>query len=233
MKILAVGAHPDDVELLCGGTLALYAKQGHEVTIAYACRGDKGHFKIEAEELARIRAKEAQEAASVIGARSIGLGIDDLELRVNRECTMPFVDLIRETRPDVIITHDPADYMPDHTVTSRLVFDASFIATLPHAKTKHPFYDRITPIYYMDTLAGLGFEPEEYVDISETMDTKIEMLGKHKSQEQWLREHDKIDVLEFVRITSAFRGLQCGARYAEGFRRVHTWPRNPTRRYLP
>ena len=233
MKILAIGAHPDDVELLCGGTLALYAGEGNDVTIAYACRGDKGHFKIEQEELARIRAEEAKKAARVIGARSIGLGIDDLELRVTRECTMPFVDLIRQTRPDVIITHSPNDYMPDHTVTSRLVFDASFIATLPHAKTDHRFYDRITPIYHMDTLAGLGFEPEEYVDISSTIDTKLEMLSMHRSQEEWLKEHDNIDVLEFARTVSAFRGLQCGVKYAEGFRRVRTWPRNRTRRYLP
>ena len=233
MKVLAVGAHPDDLEILCAGTLARLAGDGNEVTMAHACRGDKGHFEIPPDELSEIRAREAEESASVIGAASVGLGIDDLELRVEREYTMRFVELVRRSRPDVILTHSPNDYMPDHTVTSRLVFDASFIATLPHTRTEHPHHDRVTPIYYMDTVTGANFEPDEYVDITSTIDLKREMLGKHKSQIEWLKNHDKIDVLDTMETVAKFRGLQCGSDFAEAFCRARTWPRNPTRRYLP
>jgi LmbE family N-acetylglucosaminyl deacetylase len=118
-------------------------------------------------------------------------------------------------------------------VTSRIAFDASFIATLPHTKTEHPHHDKVTPIYYMDTVAGVSFEPEEYVDVTDSFDTKIEMLKKHSSQVRWLRNHDKIDIVEFVETVARFRGLQCGVRCAEAFSHVHAWPRNPTKRYLP
>lgn len=233
MRILAVGAHPDDLEILCAGTLARFAQDGHKVIMAHACRGDKGHFEIPPDKLAQIREEEAKKSASVIGAESIGLGIDDLELRVERDYIMLFIELVRKTKPDLILTHHPNDYMPDHTVTSRLIFDASFIATLPHTKTEHPHYDKITPIYHMDTVAGIDFQPDDYVDISETMDTKLEMLGKHHSQIEWLKNHDHVDILEFVRTVARFRGLQCGTEYAEAFSRVHAWPRNHTKRYLP
>jgi LmbE family N-acetylglucosaminyl deacetylase len=233
MNVLAVGAHPDDLEILCAGTLARFAQDGHDVTMAHSCRGDKGHFEIPPDELGEIREGEARESASVIGARSIGLGIDDLELRIDRDYTMKYVELIRQARPDVIITHHPNDYMPDHTVTSTLVFDASFIATLPHTKTEHQHHDKVTPIYYMDTVVGVNFEPEEYVDITSTIGLKREMLGKHNSQIEWLKNHDKIDILNTIDTVARFRGLQCGSEFAEAFARARTWPRNPTRRYLP
>jgi len=233
MRILAVGAHPDDLEILCGGTLARFAEEGHKVVMAHACRGDKGHFEIPPDELSRIRDEEAKAAARIIGAESICLGIGDLELQIERESLMRFVELIRRTRPDVIITHDPKDYMPDHVVTSRLVFDASFVATLPHTKTEHPHHEKITPIYHMDTLAGVNFEPSEYVDITDVMAKKLDMMRKHASQVEWLKNHDHIDILEFMETVAKFRGLQCGVRYAEAFSAVRTWPRNPTKRYLP
>lgn len=233
MNILAVGAHPDDLEILCAGTLALYRQQGHQVVMAHACNGDKGHFEIPPKKLARTRAGEAEKSSSLIDAQSIGLGISDLEMEMDREIKMEFVELIRGSKPDLIITHHPDDYMPDHRLTSRMIFDASFMATLPHLATEHPHHEKITPIYYMDTIAGLQFQPEEYVDIEKTLDRKIEMLGCHASQVQWLKNHDGIDIIQFVTTVAEFRGLQCGAKYAEAFTREKTWPRNPTGRYLP
>ena len=85
----------------------------------------------------------------------------------------------------------------------------------------------------MDTLAGVGFTPEEYVDITDTIDIKIRMLECHESQMTWMREHDKIDMAEFVTSVARFRGLQCGVRYAEGFRRLRVYPRMTPDRLLP
>jgi N-acetylglucosamine malate deacetylase 1 len=233
MNVLAVGAHPDDLEILCGGTLAKYVSLGHNVVMAHFCNGNKGHHHIPPDELSETRDREALESSSVIGARHINLDIDDLDAYVEREQVLKCVDLIRQSEPDVIITHSPEDYMPDHTVSARIVFDASFVATLPHVKTEYKHFDRVTPIYYMDTLAGINFKPSEYVDITDTFETKKKMLSCHRSQLDWLKEHDKVDILDFIRKTAEFRGLQCGAVFAEAFSRVEKWGRNPSKRLLP
>ena len=91
----------------------------------------------------------------------------------------------------------------------------------------------VTPIYYMDNLAGMNFEPTEFVDISDELETKIQMLECHESQLKWMRDHDNIDFAEFVTTCSRFRGLQCGVRYAEAFRQELVWPKATTRRLLP
>jgi LmbE family N-acetylglucosaminyl deacetylase len=119
------------------------------------------------EEIARIRDGEAGRAAAVAGAQHATLGFSDGEvLASDPEQRRAVVDLVRETRPELIITHYPADYMSDHNEISKLVFDASFHATLPLFETGKPNYDLVAPIYYMDTLMGIGFQPAEYVDLA-------------------------------------------------------------------
>ena len=107
--------------------------------------------------------------------------------------------------------------MSDHNEVSKLVFDCSFHATLPLFETGKPHHATVTPIYYMDTIMGLGFQPTEYVDVSEVIDTKAAMLEAHESQLTWLRDHDGVDIVEQMRAATRFRGLQCGVKYAEGF----------------
>ncbi|HHW09020.1 MAG TPA: PIG-L family deacetylase [Firmicutes bacterium] len=236
MRVLAVGAHPDDLEILCAGTLARYRRDGHQIIMAHACNGNCGHFIIPPDELAAIRAKEAEAAAALLDAEVLTLeGVGDGELVADDPAQRrAMVELIRRARPDVIITHTPDDYMPDHVATSQLVFFASFFASTPNYKTgTAPHHEAVPPIFYMDTLAGANFLPEEYVDITDTLEIKLKMLECHQSQLVWLREHDGIDMKEFVEVTARFRGLQCGVRYAEGFRRLRTWPRATTARLLP
>jgi LmbE family N-acetylglucosaminyl deacetylase len=143
------------------------------------------------------------------------------------------IDLVRETRPDLILTHHPSDYMSDHNEVARLVFDCSFHATLPLFETDRPHHGTVTPIYYMDTVMGLGFQPTEYVDVSDVIETKTSMLEAHQSQLVWLRDHDGVDIVEQMRAATRFRGLQCGVRYAEGFIPCLTWLRGTTSRLLP
>jgi len=118
-------------------------------------------------------------------------------------------------------------------VTSTLVCDASFFAAAPLVKSDTPTHDRIPPVYFMDTLAGVGFQPVDYVDISETFAVKIEMLRRHVSQLTWLKEYNDVDVLEMIETIARFRGLQCGVRYAEGFQPFEAFGRNLPRRLLP
>jgi N-acetylglucosamine malate deacetylase 1 len=234
MNILAVGAHPDDLEMNCGGTLAKYAAQGHQVFMAHVSTGNVGHVEIPPEDLIVIRGREAKEAGALIHAEVISLGEMDLCVRADNLRTRDkVVDLIRYAKPDLIITHNPKDYMDDHEQTSELVFSASMAATVPHHKTGNPYYPRLTPIYYMEPVSGIGSLPEEYVDISEFIEIKLDMLKKHVSQHQWLRDHDGMDVVDLCRTMARFRGYQCGVAYAEGFTSRREYHKLATRRLLP
>lgn len=235
MNVLAIGCHPDDLEIACAGTLALYVKNGHNVFMCNIANGDKGHAVIMPDELGVIRVAEAEASGVVLGVKKVyNLNTPDLMVHSNNETLVnELVEIIRQTKPDVIITHNPDDYMRDHVETSKLVFNASFSASVPHYDTKTKSITQIVPVYYMDTLAGVGFQPEEYTDITETIEIKLKALDKHESQLKWMRDHDKIDFLDFVRTVSKFRGLQCGVKYAEGFRQCRAWPRLGTKRLLP
>jgi LmbE family N-acetylglucosaminyl deacetylase len=233
MRFMAIGAHPDDVEVQCAGTLARCAELGHEAIICVATNGAAGSMVIKPPELARIREREARAAAELLGAEFIWLGYPDEFLLDSRETRLVFVDAIRQGRPDVIITHSPEDYHPDHVRVSQLVFDASFVSSVPSIETTHPSHPTVPPIYYMDTPTGKGFLPTDYVDITASFETKRRMMACHESQITWLKDHDNMDILEFIEIVALARGLQCGVRYAEGFRRADVWPRTPPRRLLP
>jgi N-acetylglucosamine malate deacetylase 1 len=235
MNVLAIGCHPDDLEIGCGGTLALYARRRDNVFMCHLTNGNMGHAVIMPGELGMIRPAEAQTAGEVLGAKKV-FNIDLPDLLVdshNEDLVRKIVEVIRLTRPDVIITHSPDDYMRDHVEASKLVFNASFNSSVPHYETDSEYYPDIVPVYYMDTLAGIGFLPEEYTDITDTIEIKLQALEKHESQIKWMRDHDGIDFTDFVRTVSKFRGLQCGVPYAEGFRLCRVWPRMTTRRLLP
>ena len=234
MKVLAVGAHPDDLEILCGGTLARFVKEGHEVVMCHATLGDRGSFVHTSEEIAAIRSRESKRAAEICGAEEATLGLHDGEVSAaDPEQRRLVVDLVRDARPDLIITHFPNDYMSDHNEVSKLVFDCSFHATLPLFETGKPHHDKVTPIYYMETIMGVAFQPTEYVDVTDVIDTKRAMLEAHETQLTWLRDHDGVDIVEEMRAATRFRGLQCGVKYAEGFVPCATWLRGTTKRLLP
>ena len=168
MRVLAVGCHPDDVEIACAGTLAKCVKRGDKVIVCHASSGNLGHVIIPPDELTIMRRKEAENAGALAGIEVISGGFNDLDIFDNNKKSRDMmVDVIKYANPDFIITHNPDDYMPDHTAVSRLVFDASFAATLPNYKSKEKNPAKLVPIYYMDTLAGVNFVPTEFVDITE------------------------------------------------------------------
>ena len=235
MNVLAIGAHPDDIEIGCGGTLARYVNEGHHVISCHVANGDMGHVQIMPKELAAIRHLEAEEAGAMLGvAQTIDLDIPDLMVDSrDQNIVDKMIEVIRYSKPDIIITHSPEDYMKDHLEVGKLVFDASFSSSIPHRYTKNKYYENIVPIYYMDTIAGINFLPQEYVDITSTIEKKIKAVNCHQSQVKWLLDHDRIDFLDFTRTVSKFRGLQCGVPFAEGFKCCHVWPRLKTKRMLP
>ena len=113
MRVVAVGAHPDDIEFLCAGTLAKYSQRGDEVFNVVCTNGDMGHVIIPPEELAEIRAQEAAAAAATVGAQIMMLGEPDEWLFHDKRTRLMVIDAIRWADPDVIITHHPDDYHPD------------------------------------------------------------------------------------------------------------------------
>ena len=234
MNILAIGCHPDDLEIACAGTLAKYATRGDRVIMCHVANGNLGHAVIMPEELREIRRKEAENAAKIIGAESISIDVGDMHVEASeRETINRLIEVVRYAKPDLIITHNPDDYMRDHQQTSQLAFHASFGSSIPHIETVTEAYGEIVPLFYMDTLAGINFVPTEYVDVTDTIDTKLEALACHESQIKWMLEHDKIDFIDFVRTCSKYRGLQCSVPFAEGFRQYAGWPRFSTKRLLP
>ena len=235
MNILAITAHPDDVEILCAGTLARYAEAEHAVTVAVFTDGSMGDAHVPPTKLAQTRHEEAKAAAAIIGARLLWPGITDEHVFPNEAQRRLMIDLLRDADPDVILTHSPNDYHPDHRHVSQLVFDSYFQKGLPHIpdQTRPACRFAGAQIYYLDNLGGIGFEPTEYVDITTTMATKLRMLACHKSQFAAMSELAHTDLKELVEVQSRFRGIAAGCRYAEGFTRCDAFQRGLTKRVLP
>lgn len=232
--VLVVSCHPDDMEIACAGTLLKCKERGDRVVVCHLCSGDLGHEIIPPSELKPMRAKEAQRSGRIGGFEVIYGGFDDLEIYENNKASKDkVVNIIRKVNPDFIITHDPNDYMPDHNAVSKLVFDASFAATVPSYQAEVKEAAKLVPIYYMDTLCGVNFNPTEYVDVSDYIDTKLEMLNCHESQIVWMRDHDGIDFPDMVKTCCRYRGFQCGSAYAEGFRQCQVYLKGTTKRLLP
>lgn len=232
--VLCISCHPDDMEIACAGTLLKCKKRGDRVVVCHLSSGNLGHEIIPPAELIEIRRKEAEASAKMAGFEVMWGGFHDLDIyEGNKEARDKVVEVIKEVNPDFIITHSPDDYMPDHTATSKLVFDACFAATLPNYKSRSLGRARLVPVYYMDTLAGVNFNPTEYVDVTEEIDKKLDMLCRHESQIVWMRDHDHIDFPDMVKTCSRYRGFQCGADFAEGYRQCQVYLKGTTKRLLP
>jgi len=233
MRVLAIGAHPDDLELLCGGTLALYTKQGHHVTMAVLTNGNVGHPEVEINEMARIRKGEFESAAALIGAETIWMDVDDELSVVDLNARLQMVDVIRRADPDIILTHNPDDYHVDHRNAGQLAFEAAPLACVHKLETTLPAISKQSLIYYFDTLGAVNFLPTEYVDISSVIDLKKEMVQCHKSQTEWMKIATGFGMDEIVEHVGRVRGFAAGVSYAEGFRRLEAWYRGTTKRVLP
>jgi LmbE family N-acetylglucosaminyl deacetylase len=237
-RILALHAHPDDVEIQCAGTLALLAGLGHHVTIATMTPGDCGSAEMDAETIAEVRRAEARTAAGLIGADCLCLEFRDLAIFEDDASRRRVVEALRRTRPDVVLTAPPVDYLCDHEITSRLVRDACFAAPIPNYATRQwepaaPL-GRIPHLYFVDALEGhdrIGREhPVDFrVDVTATFATKRAMLACHASQRNWLlKQHGIDEYLDSMEAWSRRRGAELGVEHAEGFRqyRGHAYPQD-------
>jgi LmbE family N-acetylglucosaminyl deacetylase len=233
LRVLAVGAHPDDIELGCAGTLARCVQRGDEVTVAVICRGDTASTGLDPEELSAVRSREAQESARVLGAQIIHIGLPDYGVGINNHVRRIFIDIVRKTNPDAVLTHYSKDYSLDHNNTFALMRDATLAATVRNVITDLEPIPKIPKLYMMEPFGGHGFLPTEYVDITETFKIKLKMLECHRSQMEWVKTRGGMDFAEYIQTVARFRGYQCQVRYAEGFRPDDTWAHVPAERLLP
>jgi len=224
LNVLAIGAHPDDIELLCSGTLAKYSELGNKIFMYHTCNGDKGGFNKTSEFIRAERDIEAKNAAKIIGAESFGGIFEDGDVFIDDKSRKEIVEVIRKTKADVIITHHPNDYHTDHINTSKLVIEANYMSTIQNYVTDSLYLKKVPSVYYMETLGGINFIPEIYVDISQTMQIKKEMISAHKSQVVFLKEHSSLDIIDWIDICGRYRGYQCGTIYAECFTQRIDWP---------
>jgi LmbE family N-acetylglucosaminyl deacetylase len=189
LRILVLGAHPDDADIKAGGTAAQWCALGHEVRLVSLTNGQAGHQAMHGPELARRRRAEAQAAAAVIGATYEVLDHPDGELDDRRENRLTVIRLIRAARPDLILTHRSVDYHPDHRFTGLLVQDASYLVTVPAICPDTPHLERSPVIlYFSDAFQKpCRFEPHLIVDIDAHFDRLVAMLHCHQSQfYEWL-----------------------------------------------
>ena len=237
MNILAVGAHPDDIEFNCAGTLAKYAALGHKIFMVSATDGRVGSATMSLDETIRVRAGESSDSAAIIGAEFINLGFEDEMFFEDREARLRFIDIVRYCKADIIITHNPKDYNPCHELTSKIINDICIMIPVAKIETKNPPHTKMPFIYYFEPVHGFEFIPSDYVDITDYFDTKIKMLNAHKSQQQWLLDNHQAgvggDAFAQAEIIASYRGMQSGVKYAEAFRRARVAHRMSCERLLP
>ena len=237
-RVLSIMAHPDDAEILIGGTLLRLRDLGWSIGMATMTPGNCGSARHSAAEISRIRLAEAEAAARSLGGEYFCLDLRDAEVFANAENVRRVAAVMRRFDPDVVITHSPVDYMADHEETSRLARAAAF------AKAIRLYTDaagaggggRPTPaLYYADPIEGAGplgerILPQFYIDVADCLPQKRELLACHASQREWLRQHHGIDeYLDRMTEWAAAYGKECGAPYAQGLRQHlgHGYPREP------
>jgi len=227
-RVLALFAHPDDAEFLCAGTLIHLANRGAIVHLATMTSGDCGSTILPASKISRIRVKEGQRAAGLLGAQYTCLKEKDLLVFYDRHTLCKVMELVRRLDPSLVFTHSPSDYMLDHETTSRLCQTACFGAMAPNFRTgaRNPAKPlRTLPhLYYTQPVGStdiLGKEiiPGLCVNIDATLARKEGMLACHESQQAWLKSQQGVSgPSDTMRKMAAWTGVLAAFQWAEGFR---------------
>ena len=205
-KIVCVGAHPDDPESGCGGTLARLRAAGHEVTIIYLTTGEAGIAGKTHDEAATIRKQEAINACKILDARAVFSGQTDGDTIFNNDWLSKMQQLLAIEKPDIVFTHWPIDNHKDHQVASMLTIQCWL-------RSEHKFL-----LYFFEVCIGeqsMIFHPTDYVDISATQEQKKKAVYCHTSQDPPSIYGCGHAAME------EFRGRELGVKAAEGFTRMN------------
>ena len=195
MNILAIGAHPDDIEFGCGGTLSKYSEQGHKVYMLVLSKGDKGGDP-------DVRQKEQEKSARILGAEKLYFSKHvDTEIVQNQELITEIEDFLKDIKPDFIFVHYFDDTHQDHRDLSNSTISA----------TRY-----IQNVLFYEGPTTQNFTPNVYVNITSALDKKIECLEAHVSQVS-KTNIEGLSIIEAAKSTAHFRGIQGRVNYAEAF----------------
>ena len=212
MNIVSVGAHQDDIDLHCLGTLLKYHQRGGaNITNVSVSNGDKGaqyDLSMPYEEVAAMRNAEATAIVEKLGGRFICMGQSDEYMHDTDESRNRLADILRETRADIVFAAPPVDYNTDHMVASQLAFHACLIAPVRTIFTDHDPLPQFPALFYMEPVAGLEWQPTHYVDISDVFDQKCELLLLYKSQMRNMEQFGGWDLVS-LRWTLLSRHERC------------------------
>jgi LmbE family N-acetylglucosaminyl deacetylase len=226
-RVLAVAAHPDDIEFVMSGTLILLAKAGCEIHYMNVANGCCGSEKHDVETVKTIRLEEAKNAAKYIGAKFHPPLANDLEIFYNKELLAKMGSIIRDVSPNILLIPSPQDYMEDHTNTCRLAVTAAFSRNMPNFPVDPPraVINKDIVIYHAQPQGNRDafnklILANIYIDINKVLKEKCDMLAKHKSQKNWL---DHSQGFNAYLDTMMKHGREMGVmskqfEYAEGWR---------------
>jgi N-acetylglucosamine malate deacetylase 1 len=215
--ILAIGAHPDDIEIGCGGTLALFAEKDYKIIHLIVTSGEEGDLLVPKAELAVQREHEAKGAARVLGASgAFFMREPDGLTSFSKATKMKLISLLREIRPETVFTHSSSDHFPDHKIAHELVRAALLAASGPWYQEAGGAPHDVANVYGYEVWHPLT-QPQMSIDISRTFEKKIEALRQHASQV------GRIDYVEAVRGLALYRGAMTGVgKFAEVFEVLKT-----------
>jgi LmbE family N-acetylglucosaminyl deacetylase len=189
LRILIIGAHPDDCEIKAGGLTSLYRQAGHRVKFVSVTNGEAGHHKMPQADLIKARKSETDAVAKLMGIEYEVMGNRDGRLQPTVEARFEMIALIRRYQPDLILTHRPNDYHPDHRATSTLVCDAAYMVIVPHIVPEVPAL-RVNPViaYLSDHFQRpVPFAPTIVVDVEPVLEQIVDQMVCHESQFfEWL-----------------------------------------------
>lgn len=226
--VLAIHCHPDDIEFTSAGTLFLLKEAGCALHCMTVANGSCGSTEMAPAKIADVRAREARNAASFLGAVFHPSIANDLEVFYTNDLIHGVLAVVREVAPDIMLLPSPEDYMEDHMNTSRIAVTAAFCKGIPNIASLPPrpsLQKDVTLYHAMPHGLRDGLRrpivPDFFVDISSTIDRKERMLAFHESQKAWLDATQGMDsYLTAMRDMSAQVGAMSGAfRFAEGWRR--------------
>lgn len=198
-KIVSIHAHPDDTEAFCSGALTLLKSKGYDITIVSMTAGGMGGINLTEKETISLRINEAEKAAQYLGAKYICLEQRDGFLYDSEKIRLKTIDLIRREKTGIVFTHLPFDYHIDHRITSQIVEIASMLSTLPNIPSSEtpleitPLLYHTSPLELTDPLGKKITSPHFFVDITEVIEKKMEMLSYHQTQIKLMNVMFKID----------------------------------------
>lgn len=227
-RVLAIAAHPDDIEFLMAGTMLRLKDVGYELHYFNVANGCCGSMEYDRETTAAMRLQEAQDAAREMGAVFHGPVANDLEIFYEKSLLARVASVVRDVAPEIVLTHAPADYMEDHMNTCRLAVTAAFVRGMPNfpVDPPRPAVSQSVTVYHAQPYfnhdpLGTLVKPQLFVDVTDLAEEKAKLLSCHRSQKDWLDQTQGQDsyIATLRRLDSEVGRMSGDFKMAEGWRR--------------